>query len=312
MCRNSGSGTALFTSVTLVNTDAPYTCGLRASIKYAITTAFVANNTNWQMQGQYIEGNNIQDLNWGQSFGAFVTVSFWSRTLGLTNLPVTIQNSAQTYSFNTNIAVASSGTWQYNTVTIPTPPTASVGTWDVAGSLTAVGLQVFIGGVSYGGAGLAAAAGWVSGSSIGTTASTPWITTAGNYVEFTGVQLEKGMIATPIECRPYAVEMQLCQRYYQKLPAQTFAGYFGNGLAAQITCPLQTMMRAPPICSPIFFYTSGIGSWTATGNTVTSLSTNVFKAGSVLSGTSVGAGTILTITGDNSSFSTPVTFNSEL
>ena len=36
----------------------------------------------------------------------------------------------------------------------------------------------------------------------------------GAQLQFTGVQLEKGTVATPFEVRPYAIELQLCQRYY--------------------------------------------------------------------------------------------------
>jgi hypothetical protein len=42
---------------------------------------------------------------------------------------------------------------------------------------------------------------------------TAWAGTAGNYVEITAVQLEKGTIATTFERRPYAIEYALCQRY---------------------------------------------------------------------------------------------------
>jgi hypothetical protein len=37
---------------------------------------------------------------------------------------------------------------------------------------------------------------------------------ANDYFDVTGVQLEKGTLATPFEHRPYAIELQLCQRYY--------------------------------------------------------------------------------------------------
>lgn len=42
------------------------------------------------------------------------------------------------------------------------------------------------------------------------------IGTAGvnDYFDITGVQFEKGNIATPFELRPYGLELQLCQRYY--------------------------------------------------------------------------------------------------
>ena len=32
-----------------------------------------------------------------------------------------------------------------------------------------------------------------------------------------GIQLEKGSVATPFEFRPYPLELQLCQRYYEVL-----------------------------------------------------------------------------------------------
>jgi hypothetical protein len=38
----------------------------------------------------------------------------------------------------------------------------------------------------------------------------------GDYFTLTGVQLEKGSVATPYEIRPYATELALCQRYYEQ------------------------------------------------------------------------------------------------
>jgi len=39
---------------------------------------------------------------------------------------------------------------------------------------------------------------------------------AADYFDITGIQLEKGNIATPFEFRPYAAELELCQRYYYR------------------------------------------------------------------------------------------------
>jgi hypothetical protein len=38
-----------------------------------------------------------------------------------------------------------------------------------------------------------------------------------DYFDVTGVQLEKGSVATPYEIRPYATELALCQRYYYQM-----------------------------------------------------------------------------------------------
>ena len=41
-------------------------------------------------------------------------------------------------------------------------------------------------------------------------------TVNGAQFQLTGVQLEKGTVATPFEVRPFATELALCQRYYEQ------------------------------------------------------------------------------------------------
>jgi len=48
---------------------------------------------------------------------------------------------------------------------------------------------------------------------------------AGSWIETTGVQLELGSVATDFEHRSYGEELALCQRYYQRIPADGFNGY---------------------------------------------------------------------------------------
>ena len=45
----------------------------------------------------------------------------------------------------------------------------------------------------------------------------------GSTILLTGVQVEKGLLATPFEVRPYATELALCQRYYYQLTSPTAA-----------------------------------------------------------------------------------------
>jgi len=70
--------------------------------------------------------------------------------------------------------------------------------------------------------------------------------TSGNTWQVTGVQLEKGTVATPFEHRPFGSELLLCQRYYEKsydigtaigtsstgivAPQITTTNYYNNGL----------------------------------------------------------------------------------
>ena len=209
-CAGAGSVTSSY--VTLISTDAPYQYGCRSSFKNIITTAYANTNATQVQQYQSIEGNNIQDFNWGLSYGSSVTASFWVRTVGITSLAVSIQSSGGAWCYNSNISIMSSATWQYVSVVIPPPPVLSAGVW---GTGTNVGFPLVIG-ATMGGT-ISAASGWVADVPPGTsTGTTVWHTTVGNYVEFTGVQLEKGTIATPFEFRPYTIELLLCQRYYVK------------------------------------------------------------------------------------------------
>jgi hypothetical protein len=103
-----------------------------------------------------------------------------------------------------------------------------------------------------------ATSGWSStlaltGSNIQTFdgSASNFLGTVGNSIYLTGVQLERGTLATPFEVRPYALELQLCQRYYEEityigtLTTYTAAGY-GN-IAMYI--PYKITKRAIPTYS---------------------------------------------------------------
>jgi len=58
----------------------------------------------------------------------------------------------------------------------------------------------------------------ITGKTVGvnTYASVEIYITLGNSVDIAQVQLEVGSVATPFEFRPFAEELALCQRYYEK------------------------------------------------------------------------------------------------
>ena len=237
---SSGTGGQLTQSIlTLTSSDAPYSYGIRYSFKNIISTAVTAINTSYIRQ--CIEGYNISDFMWGTTVGTSVTVSFWSRSQGVTNLAVSLVNNANNYTYNMNVAVSQNSVWQYNTLTIPAPPYVSV--WD---NTSNIGISLNIGGYQPAYNGIASTTGWVSGCCIGTTSTTNWAATVGNYVEVTGVQLEKGTLATPFEFRPYAIELAMCQRYCFRIISPTAYGRICNMIDSY--CHIYTPV---PLVNPV-------------------------------------------------------------
>ena len=225
---------------TLSVSDAPYQQGLT----YASNLVCTSGLTSTQMFiGQSIEASLVSDLIWGTSFGSPITVSFWfkSSASGITSF--TIRNKPYfNYSYlSPPLNYPTAGVWQYFTVTVPPPPNGS--TWNMSGN--ASGLELDFG---YYLPGLTAT-GWTTVNLAGYS-NQIMLTGAGSYIAYTGVQLEKGTVATPFEFRPYATELQLCQRYFTQLGGQMAFNYFGSGLAssatsAYILCPLPVPMRYP-------------------------------------------------------------------
>ena len=88
---------------------------------------------------------------------------------------------------------------------------------------------------------------WLSGEYHGTTSSVKLIHTNGATIQFTGVQLEAGEVATPFEFRSYADELQRCERYYQKYGDQRMMWMTNvNGTDHRKIISFPTTMRATP------------------------------------------------------------------
>jgi len=62
-----------------------------------------------------------------------------------------------------------------------------------------------------------------TGVQILNDASTNFMSSNGNNIFITGVQLEKGNMVTPFEFRPLGLELQLCQRYYERLYTRLYS-----------------------------------------------------------------------------------------
>lgn len=84
----------------------------------------------------------------------------------------------------------------------------------------------------------------------------------GNFTNFilVNVQIEEGPVATPFESRPPAVELALCQRYYQRYTDLLLQGYNAGAAAIHNDFILPVEMRAAPTVGLTNTAASNMGS----------------------------------------------------
>jgi hypothetical protein len=158
--------------------------------------------------GQFIEGYNISDLAWGTSSASPVTISFWVRSSLTGTFALSLEAQTYTPSYVTTYTINVANTWEQKVLVI-TPPTS--GSFN---STNGCGIRVWwdLGsGTNYN----TTVNTWAAGDKIRVSSSINFLGTNGATLYLTGVQFEKGSIATPFEYRPFPIELQMCQRYFE-------------------------------------------------------------------------------------------------
>ena len=183
----------------------------------ATTAQATMNNQDYVTLEQRIEGYNIADFGWGTTYAQPITVSFAVYSTQAGHYSISLRNATNTMSYVAPFTVPVANQWVQVQQTVPGE---TMGTWEVE---TALGLSVAVT--------LAAGSNWVTSnvgrwqessraaSGFGYAAATGganFMGTVNNQLYLTGVQVERGTIATPFEARPFGVELVLCQRYYEK------------------------------------------------------------------------------------------------
>jgi len=195
--------------------------------------------------GQFIEGFNTADLDFGLATAKTVTLSFWVRSSLTGTFAGSILNNGNDRSYPFTYTINSANTFEYKTVTI-TGDTS--GTWTRDSS---IGLRVLFN-LGQGSTYSTTANAWASGYYGSVTGTTNLLATNGATLYITGVQLEKGTTASSFEFRSYQKELILCQRYYQKYTALSgnyvaFGAGRGSG-STTVFCYFKytTTVRATP------------------------------------------------------------------
>jgi hypothetical protein len=239
-----------------------------------LTNTTASASPSYSFFGQKIEGLNCTDLGFGTSNASIVTLSFWVRSSVIGIYSFSLSNSDGNRSYAAQYTINTANTWELKTVSIGGDTT---GTW-----LTTNGTGIFIRwnmGTGQSGR-LISAGSWQTANADGATGSTganTWANTVDATFYITGVQLEKGNIATSFDVRPYGTELALCQRYFWKSTGATPNDYPSVGSGGFITStyfsafiPYPVQMRA----TPTFSIGTGLFINTVSYPSVTSISQN--------------------------------------
>jgi hypothetical protein len=222
------------------------------------SSAYSVGASDRFMIGQAIEGLNVADLGWGAAGASTITISFWVRSSLTGTFGGAIGNDAGDRSYAFTYTISSANTWEYKTITIAGDTT---GTWP---KNTSGGLYLYLS-IGAGSSVSTTAGSWQAGFYVSATGATSVVGTNGATFYITGVQLEKGSVATSFDYRPYGTELQLCQRYYETLGVNNAASrsFFVDIYAVATSIPSLAMLwsfavpkRAAPTVATIGTFTT--------------------------------------------------------
>jgi hypothetical protein len=258
-------GAATFTAQR--STTAP--SGFNYSVVYTVGTGATPASTDFSGLQQNIEGFNVADLMWGTASAQPFTLSFLVRSSVTGTFGIGIRNADVSRSYVTTFTISQANTFELKTITIPGDTS---GTW-VADNGVGLSVTWDLGAGST--RSTSSLDTWQAGNFFGAASGIKLISTSGATFYLTGVQVERGTVATPFEFRSIGQELALCQRYYQKLGLKQSA-YIASGNTATTSIGIlytkyTTTMRASPTTN---FLNLSIGDGWNYGRAVTSFGTS--------------------------------------
>lgn len=182
---------------------------------------------------QHIEGYNFRHV-----VNRPFTLSFWVKSSRAGTYSIALNNvgtaSVPDRSFVSEYTINVANTWEYKTITVPTPVTTGV--WNY---LTGIGLTVVFP-LNCGVTKAASAPNrnaWVTGHYYASDTQINHSQTAGDGVttgdrfQLSSVRITPGPLAGPFNPRGLAAELALCYRYYESFGGDTGIEPFGLGFA---------------------------------------------------------------------------------
>ena len=253
------------------------------------TSAYSVSSSDYFMIRQLIEGFNVADLGWGTANAQTVTLSFWVRSSLTGTFGGSLQNDASDRSYPFTYTISAANTWEQKSITVAGDTS---GTWTTNNS-AGIKLNFNLGnGSTYNGP----AGAWAGVNYHSATGAVSVVGTNGATFYITGVQLEKGSVATSFDYLPYGTELMLCQRYYESsFPIGTRVGTSNSGSFYQALgsdgssnastfIKFTTPKRATPTMSAFFNGTANVWDYARSGGlgTATAQFTNQSSVGTTV------------------------------
>jgi len=256
-----------FSQADVASGTTPYTLGFRKSLKVTNGNQTSGAGVSDQIQIiSWLEAQDIANSGWNyKSSSSFLTFSFWIKS-----------SVAQAFNFYVQTNDGTEKNMPFST------PSLSADTWtkvevQIKGDSgidfnndNGMGLGLYLApylGTNYTDNSITNGE-WITFAS-GTRykdVATTWYTTNDATVEYTGLQLEVGSVATDFEHRSYAQELFLCLRYYQIVRAASITA--ASTTAARFNCPLLCKTRhSAPSVGKFGSGNIGIGDMVSYGST---------------------------------------------
>ena len=227
------------------STDVPTGQGFATSFKMDCTTADASPGSgDFLFLNQKVEGQNVQYLKKGTSSAESTTLSFWVKSNKTGTYICELDDNDNTRNINKSYTINSANTWEKKTITYAGDTTGAFGN-DNGNSLQVIWW-------------LGAGSNYTSGTLNNAWESTTNANRAVGQVNLadntanewyiTGVQLEAGTTASDFEFLPHDVNLQRCQRYYNKYigASGSNTGSSYNGSTGTFFVYFPTAMRATP------------------------------------------------------------------